>query len=448
MQTDSDTNPDTELLTAYLDNELDPSQRAAVEARLVNEESLRLDLRRLRRAWDLLDAWPDPIVSRDFASSTMRLIAQNIEQHPAQATPQNSVTAWVDRIMRGIRHKVIAVPLIVFGIASGLAAGYFGRSSQKDEQWLRLATASVYPTLRAFRSMDVPTQLSSFPKLDELKQTDIAKSTLPQPPSDVTQLQDWLDRLDPKDKELLRVRDDDFRRLNTEDQTKYVQQWQSSAAIENSAAVQETATIFAALLQSMPSGKRTEILALPQAEQVKRLTDEAYFKIAMSYSDRLSPEDSATISRWAEQDLFPLIGDLHQVLGWLAWNGDFDDLRRIKNQEELMNLLISRLSEDAQSRILPVTGKHRGTVLANWLVVTEGFGRSFGPVNVDEMVKTYNGLDFREKEFVDLRQSWMVPHALEMMRKGKKMQDRMNSSPQATDTSSEPKQSEEKKSYD
>ncbi len=66
MREDVDVNSDTELLTAYLDNELDAAERAALERRLITDEALRLELRELRRAWDLLDAWPEITVSRDF----------------------------------------------------------------------------------------------------------------------------------------------------------------------------------------------------------------------------------------------------------------------------------------------------------------------------------------------------------------------------------------------
>ncbi len=62
-------------LSAYLDGELDPAARQALEARLARDPALRAELQRLERAWGMLDGLPTATVEKSFSRSTMAMVA-------------------------------------------------------------------------------------------------------------------------------------------------------------------------------------------------------------------------------------------------------------------------------------------------------------------------------------------------------------------------------------
>ena len=62
-----------ESLVAYLDGELDATERARVEQRLKEDDSYRRRLRELQGSWDLLDLLPSPKLSESFCNTTVEM---------------------------------------------------------------------------------------------------------------------------------------------------------------------------------------------------------------------------------------------------------------------------------------------------------------------------------------------------------------------------------------
>ena len=62
-----------ESLVAYLDGELDATERARVEQRLNEDDAYRRRLRELQRSWDLLDLLPSPELSKSFCNTTVEM---------------------------------------------------------------------------------------------------------------------------------------------------------------------------------------------------------------------------------------------------------------------------------------------------------------------------------------------------------------------------------------
>ena len=62
-----------ESLVAYLDGELDATERALVEERLGADETYRQRLKELQHSWDLLDLLPSPELSRSFCNTTVEM---------------------------------------------------------------------------------------------------------------------------------------------------------------------------------------------------------------------------------------------------------------------------------------------------------------------------------------------------------------------------------------
>lgn len=83
-----DMNATDEQLVAYLDDELDVSERALVEQRLASDEAFRDRLRSLQISWDVLDLLPRSHADDTFTSTTVTLIAAQEEKLASQAVKE------------------------------------------------------------------------------------------------------------------------------------------------------------------------------------------------------------------------------------------------------------------------------------------------------------------------------------------------------------------------
>lgn len=81
MSASADMNRDAmlERLTAYLDGELPATETREVEERLATDPVWADELRRLQRAWDMLDGLPRADVNANFTHSTVEMIAVEAE---------------------------------------------------------------------------------------------------------------------------------------------------------------------------------------------------------------------------------------------------------------------------------------------------------------------------------------------------------------------------------
>jgi anti-sigma factor RsiW len=115
-----------DLLSAYLDGELDNQGRQRVEQLLAHDGALREELARLRQSWDLLDRLPRSAVNVSFTQTTVEMVAL------AAADLQSPAKARAGRWLR---------PLILAGcLAAAIGTGFgLGRLAWPDpnEQLLR-----------------------------------------------------------------------------------------------------------------------------------------------------------------------------------------------------------------------------------------------------------------------------------------------------------------------
>jgi len=98
-----------ELLNAYIDGELTGEDARAVELRLTEDAVWAGELRRLERAWDLLDQLPRAEVAADFTQTTVEMIAMNAaDELAAEQSPQPR-RRWIDRALFTMGALVAAV---------------------------------------------------------------------------------------------------------------------------------------------------------------------------------------------------------------------------------------------------------------------------------------------------------------------------------------------------
>ncbi|QDT06363.1 hypothetical protein K227x_47720 [Rubripirellula lacrimiformis] len=154
--------PDDELLVAYLDGELERSDRTALENRLLDDETLRVRLQELQSGWDMLEALPSEAPNTKLVETTLELVVADLVKH---SPPKRS---WLNRYRfpLGVAAScVIAIGLAVIvtqwvnrarfnhelrglAIAESLDAYKYDvdldlmRQLSRDQEWLHMVHAS------------------------------------------------------------------------------------------------------------------------------------------------------------------------------------------------------------------------------------------------------------------------------------------------------------------
>jgi hypothetical protein len=109
---------DDELLSAYVDNELTPSERAAVEERLRTDEGARQTLAELQRAADALKALPARRLGRDLSANIWAAI--DAQKNDAQKTVESAVVTLPSRDAAGPSGKGRGLIWAALAIAAAL----------------------------------------------------------------------------------------------------------------------------------------------------------------------------------------------------------------------------------------------------------------------------------------------------------------------------------------
>ncbi|MCA9151166.1 MAG: zf-HC2 domain-containing protein [Planctomycetales bacterium] len=150
------TSNDQELLVAYLDGELSPTESAAVEQRLSTDDEFRKLLRGLQEAWDLLDDLPHPTVGDGFTKTTVEMVAVRLSEDTDRAV--------VKAQQRG-RWRVIAT---ILATAAGLIAGFLVMRHQQQADDRALLT-----DLPVIERVDQYTQVDDIQFLESLANSEL-----------------------------------------------------------------------------------------------------------------------------------------------------------------------------------------------------------------------------------------------------------------------------------
>lgn len=104
--------PRRELLTAYLDGELDPAAAADVERRLREDPVFLREAETFKRTWELLDFLPQPEPSEGFTSRTVSVAMPVIDAATIASPAEVSRGPWPMRLA------------LAAGAAAALIIGY------------------------------------------------------------------------------------------------------------------------------------------------------------------------------------------------------------------------------------------------------------------------------------------------------------------------------------
>jgi len=107
-----------EQLSAYIDGELPPPERAMVERLLAGDAELRRELESMRRAVDAVRALPRERAPAGLAAGVASRIEQPLYRERVAAAAPQAGTHWGQRVVHVRRYAVAAVLLLAAGVGS------------------------------------------------------------------------------------------------------------------------------------------------------------------------------------------------------------------------------------------------------------------------------------------------------------------------------------------
>jgi hypothetical protein len=179
---------DDELLSAYLDDELSPEERGAVEARLADDPAARDMLHQLRAVSQAVQGLPQEIVGHDLGSAVLQRVDKTEPAHGDDSSPKFSI----GRTRRGWvwASLAVAAALLVMAFQSdreanndlpavafrdeSLAKDRLGRSAERGDLEIRplpeqtLALAPSDAAADDAANPEAPADMASNRQLDEL----------------------------------------------------------------------------------------------------------------------------------------------------------------------------------------------------------------------------------------------------------------------------------------
>jgi len=122
--TPDETDPDVELLTSYLDGELDDAETTAVEQRIASDATFRLQMQKLQKTWDLLESLPSESANPSFTKTTMEMVVDDALTEIRSRDRARNGAGW----KRALKTLAVVVVPIVACAGSFLGA----RQIQRD----------------------------------------------------------------------------------------------------------------------------------------------------------------------------------------------------------------------------------------------------------------------------------------------------------------------------
>jgi len=420
------TEADEELLSAYLDHELTQPERLELERRLVVESDLRQQLAELRKACDMLGDLPNATLKPDFTQSTIEMVAINLEQETASALEPTLTTTseskprfskWSSNKWSSNRwsSKPASVRWLTLGCIAVLLGSLVGWRIRVFSQKIELRTMAVaayLPLLQSFPETKLLQALTEIPYWEDLlKDPSVVDRMLPDPPyfQDPTNVRKWVASLNVQQQSVLWKQHQELLRADfaSRDDLKYYLAIQEDPDHEK---LLKAGTAFVALLQSMPSNQRDEILSLPLERQIVRLRQDAYYAIAINHTQHLSKDEKSAIVSWGQNEFegrlreamrfmkdAPLVKLLYFALYVLPQHSTMI----LPDHEELCESLCEGLTEKTSTLFRGVAHESQMLVMMAWLLRSGGWDGVKPPTN-DELMEFYLQMPSESREEIDL----------------------------------------------
>lgn len=301
----SDDSPVDELdeqLVAYLDGELEPSERSEIESRLGRDEYLRKRLRDLQEGWELLDELPTASPSPTLLETTMRMAAL---EATGEAPPSPRSDGRKPLLNNWARSKTVWIGLLaVAGFVIGAVAVRLNDTLRFERELRELPIAMQVDAYLHAGDLELMRLLMQLPKwqetvavADQLGEWDF---TLPRTIRQAT----------PEQRRAL------LPQLSLEDQQEVVESWRRFRSLDDadrrtvtavvdrvgqqsdSDALQATMNRYALWRQSLPPAERA-VVEGPDTPERRRVIENALQRTMRQWTQQtartLSEEDTDSI---------------------------------------------------------------------------------------------------------------------------------------------------------
>jgi hypothetical protein len=219
------TDPDDELLVAYLDGELHRRERSELEHRLLVDEPLRGRLTELQSSWDMLDVLSVDGSGVSLVETTLELAIADIDPNSTENFKKPS-DSFPRRHPRSVGNFGKIAPVFLLCIIAGVVAWSFAAFQTRQQQQNELRDLAFAQDLDAYSygsDLDLMRALAANPDWTEMVQTASELAAQPQalqPLRDVAldQRQSAIEQMSVDQREFVASRWDTFNRLSELDQ--------------------------------------------------------------------------------------------------------------------------------------------------------------------------------------------------------------------------------------
>lgn len=380
---DRDSDAIDEELTAYLDGELTSSESAALEQRLVSNESLRTRLAELRKAYDLLDELPETPHSKGFTQTTIEMVIADLKRSGAVDAvgpdPKGSavVKSAVDWRRRWFSFPNALVPLttaLLIGSLLGLAVSAF----RTQRELAALDLAANLPGLHDVGEMQILQELAEDQRLIEYLQEHYRDAIVPPLPNFYSERLTWVRGLNAVQMAKL----GSARELLTKYPPEVRQRMQSIQsqinAQPNPQELNLTAKMVGMVFDSLPTSRRQLLPEFNATTKIGMIRAQLAFRAAIFYSADLQGSDSEALDEWSNTMLLPSIvanmpflrreTDAKSALMALYSVRPIEEGFRLDNQDALVADLASRLSEFPKRLLETVDPTDQLFVISSWMI--------------------------------------------------------------------------------
>jgi negative regulator of sigma E activity len=408
-----------EQLTAYLDGELSPTEAAALERSLVDDERLRIRLAELRQAYDLLDEVPETPHNQRFTKSTLELVIKDLS---ATKQPQSNQTAVSPKPFSKPINKR-AWPTLLALIASCAVTGAVCASVvamiETRRQLQELGLVTGIHGLKDVNEVSIAVKLSQEKELMAVLRQHFADKLVPAPPDSIDQRKSWVQSLTQKQVSRLDDGREKIAKLSREERTRLTAIENEIEHLPDHRQIQEAVSLIGLVLDGIGSSRRNEMDSMKSEQRYDFLREQIYQKCAKYYADLIPPSDKAELEKWDLETFRPalqlaMLSDLPI--------GTEESTRKLNTRELLVELLIRRridliqeleplvndllvnLSPTARKIIEGVDKSERMRVLNIWLYPT------------DTPLNAYDKMDKDARDRLDLSDPEMARRRLERRR--------------------------------
>ncbi len=369
-----------EQLTAYLDGELSPTDAAALEKSLVDDERLRLRLAELRKAYDLLDEIPETPHNQRFTKSTLELVIRDlsgtdsITKRKEIKAPSTPIDWWGWPGILGLLGA-----LAILGSLTACTISFV--NARRDVR--NLGLFADVRGLEDVHELKTAIKLSEETEIIAILRDNLGEKLVPPPPDTVWDRKTWVQSLTPMQISRLESGRELTKKLDRDTLNRY-QAMESQIEIRpDRKQIQETIHLIGLVLDSIPSYKRLEMDQMKSDQRYEFIKEQLYRKAAVFYAAHIPTSDKVALEKWDTSTFHPAL-----VLAVIPDRQTILPDRQMLTKELLGRLLFRRIElEDQESLISELAS----TLTPTAKKLIEGF-------NKDEQIKVLNTWLFPNKD--------------------------------------------------